>query len=33
MEPVIICESRSNMAEDALKLKKIYESIIANFEK
>ncbi|MCX8131652.1 MAG: TIM barrel protein [Clostridia bacterium] len=27
MEPVIICESRSNMAEDALKLKKIYEKI------
>lgn len=25
MEPVIICESRGNMAEDALKLKKIYE--------
>ncbi|MCX7923276.1 MAG: TIM barrel protein [Clostridia bacterium] len=27
MEPVIICESRDNMAEDALKLKKIYEDI------
>lgn len=27
MEPVIICESRGNMAEDALKMKKIYESI------
>lgn len=27
MEPVIICESRSNMAEDALKLKKIYEKV------
>jgi deoxyribonuclease-4 len=27
MEPVIICESRDNMAEDALKLKKIYERI------
>lgn len=26
MEPVIICESRGNMAQDALKLKKIYES-------
>ena len=28
MEPVIICESRDNMAEDALKLKKIYEGIV-----
>jgi len=27
MEPVIICESRGSMAEDALKLKKIYEDI------
>lgn len=27
MEPVIICESRDNMAEDALKLKNIYEKI------
>ncbi|WP_010252577.1 TIM barrel protein [Acetivibrio cellulolyticus] len=27
MEPVIICESRDNMAEDALKLKKIYENV------
>ncbi len=27
MEPVIICESRSDMAKDALKLKKIYESL------
>lgn len=27
MEPVIICESRDNMAEDALKLKKIYEKV------
>mgnify|MGYP000971267537 CR=1 FL=1 len=27
MEPVIICESRDNMAEDALKLKKIYQDI------
>ena len=26
-EPVIICESRGNMAEDALKLKKTYERI------
>ena len=25
MEPVIICESRGNMAEDALRLKNIYE--------
>lgn len=25
MEPVIICESRESMAEDALKMKKIYE--------
>lgn len=31
MEPVIICESRINMAEDALKLKKIYESITGGF--
>lgn len=29
MEPVIICESRENMAEDALKLKNIYERIAA----
>ena len=28
LEPVIICESRGNMAEDALKLKKIYEDIV-----
>lgn len=27
MEPVIICESRERMAEDALALKKIYENI------
>lgn len=27
MEPVIICESRGNMAEDALKLKKVYERV------
>jgi deoxyribonuclease-4 len=27
MEPVIICESRNNMAEDALKMKKIYERV------
>jgi len=27
MNPVIICESRANMAEDALKLKKIYNKI------
>ncbi|HOJ09120.1 MAG TPA: TIM barrel protein [Clostridiales bacterium] len=27
MEPVIICESRGNMAEDALKLKEIYSKI------
>jgi deoxyribonuclease-4 len=27
MEPVIICESRDRMAEDALKLKKIYECV------
>lgn len=27
MEPVIICESRERMAEDALKMKKIYERI------
>jgi len=27
MKPVIICESRANMAEDALKLKKIYNQI------
>ncbi len=27
MEPVIICESRELMAEDALKMKKIYENI------
>ena len=27
MEPVIICESRDNMAEDALKLKSIYERV------
>lgn len=28
MEPVIICESRGNMAEDALKLKNIYLGIV-----
>lgn len=27
MEPVIICESRADMAEDALKLKKIYDGM------
>ncbi len=27
MEPVIICESNANMAEDALKMKEIYESL------
>ncbi|MDP4181720.1 MAG: TIM barrel protein [Bacillota bacterium] len=27
MEPVVICESRGNMAEDALKLKSIYKTI------
>ncbi len=27
MEPVIICESRNNMAEDALKMKNIYQKI------
>jgi len=27
MNPVIICESRANMAEDALKLKKIYNKV------
>jgi len=27
IEPVIICESRENMAEDALELKRIYESV------
>jgi deoxyribonuclease-4 len=27
MEPVIICESRDTMADDALTLKKIYESM------
>jgi deoxyribonuclease-4 len=27
MEPVIICESRDKMAEDALKLKQIYENV------
>lgn len=27
LEPVIICESRGHMAEDALKLKKIYEKM------
>lgn len=27
LEPVIICESRGNMAEDALKMKKIYENV------
>lgn len=32
MEPVIICESRDNMAEDALKLKKIYEDIVRRGE-
>ena len=28
MEPVVICESRDLMAEDALKLKKIYEGVL-----
>ncbi|HHW31762.1 MAG TPA: TIM barrel protein [Clostridiaceae bacterium] len=28
MEPVIICESRDFMAEDALKMKKIYENLL-----
>ncbi len=32
MEPVIICESRDNMAEDALKLKKIYEGIVGEWK-
>lgn len=30
MEPVIICESRERMAEDALRLKKIYEEVREN---
>ena len=29
MEPVIICESRGNMAEDALEMKNIYKSVVA----
>lgn len=29
LAPVIICESREQMAEDALKLKKIYESVVS----
>ncbi len=28
LEPVIICESRETMAEDALKMKKIYEALL-----
>ncbi|MDR1093384.1 MAG: TIM barrel protein [Clostridiales bacterium] len=28
MEPVVICESRENMAEDALKLKAMYENLL-----
>ena len=27
MKPVIICESKENMAEDAMKMKKIYEEM------
>lgn len=30
MSPVIICESRGTMAEDALKIKSIYESFLRN---
>ena len=33
MEPVIICESMNNMADDALKLKNIYEDTVKNYEK
>lgn len=32
MEPVIICESRDNMAEDALKLKNIYEKALGGLK-
>lgn len=32
MEPVVICESRDNMAEDALKMKKIYQSVVEGIE-
>jgi deoxyribonuclease-4 len=32
MEPVIICESKANMAEDALKMKKIYQSVVEGIE-
>lgn len=32
MEPIIICESKSNMAEDALKMKKIYQAIVEGIE-
>lgn len=30
MEPVVICESRSNMAEDAARLRDIYNRVIGN---
>jgi deoxyribonuclease-4 len=33
MEPVIICESRGMMAEDALEMKRIYEKIRSNTDK
>lgn len=33
MEPVIICESRGKMAEDALEMKKIYENVVRSSQK
>lgn len=33
MEPIIICESMDNMADDAKKLKNIYEETVRNYEK
>lgn len=33
MEPVIICESRGNMAEDALEMKQIYERTVNTYKK
>jgi len=33
MEPVIICESRNNMAEDAARLKQIYEEVSGRLSK
>ncbi|KKC29755.1 endonuclease IV [Caldanaerobacter subterraneus subsp. pacificus DSM 12653] len=33
MEPIVICESRERMAEDALELKRIYQEVAKRVSK